>query len=224
MTIAEKSLQLVNEVPGHVKIIAVSKTRTAGEIMEAYRAGLKDFGENKAQELAAKTSLLPDDIHWHFIGHLQTNKVKLILPVVHMIHSIDSLKLLRTVEKEASVLDRKVDCLLQFHIATEETKFGLDMNEAKTLLHAFRDELMQHVRICGVMGMATFTEDMLLVEREFRLLKNYFDRIKSNYFFADDSFREISMGMSGDYLAAIRQGATMIRLGTVIFGERNSNT
>jgi pyridoxal phosphate enzyme (YggS family) len=220
MTIAEKTLALLKETPQHVKIIAVSKTRSVEEIMEAYNAGIRDFGENKAQELVTKRPSLPGDIRWHFIGHLQTNKVKVILQCVHMIQSIDSIKLLRFVEKEAALLGIKVNCLLQFHIASEETKFGLDMSEAKALLQAVRDELMQHVRICGVMGMATFTENIPHVEKEFRLLRSYFDRIKSDYFLADNNFREISMGMSGDYPVAIRQGATMIRLGTVLFGER----
>jgi PLP dependent protein len=224
MTIAERIDLLRKEVPAGVKLIAVSKTRSVDEIMEVYRAGQRLFGENKAQELAAKRPLLPGDIEWHFIGHLQSNKVRMVLSNASMIQSIDSLKLLRIVDKEAKAMNRRIDCLLQFHIAMEETKFGLDIQEALVLLDTVRNELMQSVIIRGVMGMATYSEDEKAIAREFRLLKSYFDRLKNNFFAGNDSFSEISMGMSGDYSIALRQGTTMIRLGTVIFGERNYRT
>jgi PLP dependent protein len=221
MTIARRLDQLRREVPEGIKIIAVSKTRSAEEIMKAYQAGQRLFGENKAQELVAKQPLLPGDIEWHFIGHLQTNKVRMVLPHASMIQSVDSLKLLRVVDKEAKTMGRRIDCLLQFHIASEETKFGLDIDEAVVLMHAVRDEMMQNINIRGVMGMATYTDDENLVAREFRLLKSCFNRLKSDFFPGIESFSEISMGMSGDYTVAIQQGSTMIRVGTVIFGERN---
>jgi pyridoxal phosphate enzyme (YggS family) len=221
MTIAEKIGKLRKEIPSNVKIIVISKTRSIDEIMEAYHAGQRIFGENKAQELVSKQALLPSDIEWHFIGHLQTNKVKFIVPVTSMIQSIDSLKLLRMVNQEAQELNRSVNCLLQFHIATEETKFGLDLQEAIGLLETMRNEEMKNVNIHGVMGMATYSDDLGLISREFQLLKSCFSQLKRDFFSTDQEFKEISMGMSGDYLTAIHEGSTMIRVGTVIFGERN---
>jgi PLP dependent protein len=221
MTIAEKIGQLRKEIPSNVKIIVISKTRSIDEIMEAYHAGQRIFGENKAQELVSKQALLPSDIEWHFIGHLQTNKVKYIVPVTSMIQSIDSLKLLRMVNQEAQELNRSIDCLLQFHIATEETKFGLDLQEAIGLLETMRNEEMKNVNIHGVMGMATYSDDQGLISSEFQLLKSCFSQLKRDFFSTDQEFKEISMGMSGDYLTAIHEGSTMIRVGTVIFGERN---
>ena len=223
MRIAEKIETLRKGIPSNVKIIAVSKTRTADEIMEAYKAGQRMFGENKALELVSKQARLPSDIEWHFIGHLQSNKVKYIVPFVSMIHSIDSLKLLRILNKEALEINRSINCLLQLHIAVEETKFGLDLQEAIALLQAMRDEKMKNVNIHGIMGMATYTDDQDLVCREFRFLKSCFAQLKRDYFSDDQEFKEISMGMSGDYLSAIHEGSTMIRVGTVIFGERNSS-
>ena len=181
------------------------------------------FGENKALELVSKQARLPSDIEWHFIGHLQSNKVKYIAPFVSMIQSIDSLKLLRILNKEALEINRSINCLLQLHIAVEETKFGLDLQEAIALLQAMRDEKMKNVNIHGIMGMATYTDDQDLVCREFRFLKSCFAQLKRDYFSDDQEFKEISMGMSGDYLSAIHEGSTMIRVGTVIFGERNSS-
>lgn len=221
MTIAENIGQLRKEIPSSVKIVAVSKTRSIDEIMEAYLAGQRIFGENKAQELVAKQPSLPSDIEWHFIGHLQTNKVKLIIPFTSMIQSIDSLKLLRTVNKEAVAFNRSINCLLQFHIATEETKFGLDMQEAIALLQAMKNEEMKNVDILGVMGMATYTNDHEMICREFQLLKSHYSQLKSDFFSDHNDFKEISMGMSGDYLSAVNEGSTMIRVGTIIFGERN---
>jgi PLP dependent protein len=221
MTIAEKIGQLRNEIPSHVKIIAVSKTRSVDEIMEAYRAGQKIFGENKAQELHAKQAILPSDIEWHFIGHLQTNKVKQVIPFTSLIHSIDSLKLLRAVNREAQAINRSIASLLQFHIATEETKFGLDLQEATALLQTMKNETMRNVDIRGVMGMATYTDDQEMICREFQFLRNCYSQLKRDFFSNDENFKEISMGMSGDYLSAVKEGSTMIRVGTVIFGERN---
>jgi PLP dependent protein len=223
MTIAEKIEQLRKELPPKVKIIAVSKTRTIDEIMEAYIAGQRIFGENKVQELVSKQALLPSDIEWHFVGHLQTNTVKQIISFISTIQSIDSLKLIRIVNKEAQAVSRSIKCLLQFHIATEETKFGLDLNEAILLLQAMKNEKMKNIVIRGVMGMATYTDDQELICREFRLLKDYFSQLKRDFFSDNEEFKEISMGMSGDYLSAVHEGSTMIRVGTVIFGERNFN-
>jgi len=221
MNIAENIELLKGSVPSRVQIIAVSKTQPADSILEAYSAGHRAFGENKVQELTAKAPALPDDILWHFIGHLQTNKVKFIVPFVHMLHSVDSLKLLREIEKEAGKINRSINCLLQLHIATEETKFGLSFDEACELLDspAFRE--MKHVRIRGLMGMATFTDDLAVVRKEFSGLSESFARIKARYFPLDREFRELSMGMSGDYPIAIDEGSTMVRLGTAIFGDRS---
>jgi PLP dependent protein len=221
MTIAEKLELLKKEIPSHVKIIAVSKTRSIEEIMEAYHAGQRMFGENKAQELISKQPKLPPDIEWHFIGHLQTNKVRQIIPFTSMIQSIDSLKLLRMVNNEAQLINRTIQCLLQIHIATEETKFGLDLEEAKKLLVSMNNEKMGNVDIRGVMGMATYTEDQDLICREFQFLKSCFSQLKRDFFKDNEGFKEISMGMSGDYLSAVHEGSTMIRVGTAVFGERN---
>ena len=221
MNIAENIGKLRNEVPAQVKIVAVSKTRSVEDILEAYKAGQLIFGENKVQELISKQALLPSDIKWHFIGHLQTNKVKQIVPFVSLIQSLDSIRLLRTINKEAQLIYRSVSCLLQFHIATEETKFGLDLNEAETLIQVMRNEGMENVNIRGVMGMATYTENQDLIRREFQTLRNYFSILKKAYFAADYEFSELSLGMSGDYLLAVQEGSTMIRVGTAIFGERN---
>jgi PLP dependent protein len=220
MTIAEKIEMLKKAVPSEVKIVAVSKTRTTAEIMQAYKAGQRIFGENKAQELISKQALLPHDIDWHFIGHMQTNKVKQIAPFIGMIQSIDSLKLLRMVNKEARAINRTIKCLLQFHIATEETKFGLDQQEAGEVIQAMKNEEMRSVEIRGVMGMATFTDDQELIRKEFQYLKSCFLHLKNNFFQADKEFSEISMGMSGDYMLAVHEGSTMIRVGTIIFGDR----
>lgn len=207
-------------VPENVTLIAVSKTKPVSDLQEAYDAGQRIFGENKALEMRDKHQVLPDDIKWHFIGHLQTNKIKYIAPFVALIHSIDSASLLEAVNKEAVKNNRVIDCLLQFHIAQEETKFGLDMEEAKTMIESDNFKNLNNVRIVGVMGMATFTDDVNQVRNEFKTLKNIFDTLKENYF-KDDSFKEISMGMSDDYPIAIEEGATMVRVGSKIFGARN---
>ena len=207
-------------MPENVTLIAVSKTKPVSDLQEAYDAGQRIFGENKALEMRDKYQELPKDIQWHFIGHLQTNKIKYIAPFVTLIHSIDSASLLEAVNKEAAKNNRVIDCLLQFHIAQEETKFGLDMEEAKTMIESDNFKNLNNVRIVGVMGMATFTDDVNQVRNEFKSLKNIFDILKENYF-KDDSFTEISMGMSDDYPVAIEEGATMVRVGSKIFGARN---
>ncbi|MBR5146609.1 MAG: YggS family pyridoxal phosphate-dependent enzyme [Bacteroidales bacterium] len=220
----QENLNIVRAtVPSNVTLIAVSKTKPVSDLQEAYDAGQRIFGENKALEMRDKHQVLPDDIQWHFIGHLQTNKIKYIAPFVTLIHAIDSLSLLEAVNKEAVKNNRVIDCLLQFHIAQEDTKFGLDMEEAKTLLESDSFKDLKNVNIVGVMGMATFTDDSAQVRNEFKNLKNIFDTLKENYFADKDSFKEISMGMSDDYPIAIEEGATMVRVGSKIFGARNYN-
>jgi pyridoxal phosphate enzyme (YggS family) len=210
-------------VPSNVTLIAVSKTKPVSDLQEAYDAGQRIFGENKALEMRDKHQALPDDIQWHFIGHLQTNKIKYIAPFVTLIHAIDSLSLLESVNKEAAKNNRVIDCLLQFHIAQEETKFGLDLEEARAMLESESYKKLKNINICGVMGMATFTDDAAQVRNEFKSLKNIFETLKENYFVGNESFMEISMGMSDDYPIAIEEGATMVRVGSKIFGARNYN-
>ena len=223
MSIASNINDIRIKLPEHVKLIAVSKYKPESDLMQAYEAGQRVFGENKAQEMTGKYEHLPKDIEWHFIGHLQTNKIKYISPYVHCIHSIDSAKLLAEVEKHAAKHGRRVRCLLQFHIATEESKFGFSYEEAVAMLQSPDFAEWQHVELCGVMGMATNTEDTALIRNEFRTLKSYFDRLKNEYFPGQESFREISMGMTGDYPIAMEEGSTMVRIGSAIFGARNYN-
>ncbi|MBV6438646.1 MAG: Pyridoxal phosphate homeostasis protein [Saprospiraceae bacterium] len=204
----------------NVTLVAVSKTHPPERILEIYRQGQRIFGENRAQEMLEKHAALPADIEWHLIGHLQTNKVKYIAPFVRMIHSVDSLKLLQEIDKQALKNNRVIDCLLQFHIAQEETKFGLDEAEARELLSDDNFKQLKNIRICGVMGMATFTDDVTQVRSEFRRLKTIFDKLKKEFFPGDPNFREISMGMSGDWRIAVEEGSTMVRMGSLIFGER----
>lgn len=210
-------------LPSNVTLIAVSKTKPVADIKEAYDAGQRIFGENKALEMRDKHQVLPDDIQWHFIGHLQTNKIKYIAPFVTLIHSIDSAALLESVNKESAKNNRVIDCLLQFHIAQEDTKFGLDIEEAKNLLESENFKKLRNIRIVGVMGMATFTDNSAQIRDEFKNLKNIFEILKNTYFKENDTFREISMGMSDDYPIAIEEGATMVRVGSKIFGARNYN-
>ncbi len=219
MSIKDNLLRLHRELPPEVKLIAVSKTKPVEVIEEAYAAGQKVFGENKAQEMALKYEQLPTDIEWHFIGHMQTNKVKYIAPFVSLIHSVDSLKVLKEINKQADRNDRVINCLLQFHIAEEATKFGLNLEEAEALIKA--KDAFKNIRINGVMGMATFTDDKEQVRREFKQLHGYFEFLKNKYFTEDTSFKELSMGMSGDYPVAVDEGSTMVRIGTLIFGKRN---
>lgn len=219
--IKENLAKIKATVPEGVTLVAVSKTKPVSDVQEAYEAGQRIFGENHALEMRDKHDVLPHDIQWHFIGHLQTNKIKYIIPFVTLIHSIDSANLLEAVNKEAKKHERVVDCLLQFHIAQEETKFGLDLDEARQLLESETFKAMQNVRICGVMGMATFTDDMEQVRKEFKHLKDIFNILKKDYFEDQEQFREISMGMSDDYPIAIEEGATLVRVGSKIFGARN---
>jgi len=221
MNIKSNLQDIQKQIPPHVKLIAVSKTKPIEDILEAYHTGQLMFGENKAQELQLKYTQLSKDIQWHFIGHLQTNKIKYIAPFVHLIHSVDSFKLLVEIDKEAKKNDRIIDCLLQFYIATEETKYGFDMEEAELSLGSEIYSTLKNIRIVGVMGMATYTEDEQLIRTEFKQLKMYFDTLKAKYFANNDSFKELSMGMTSDYHIAIEEGSTMVRIGSAIFGERN---
>jgi len=218
--ISENLLKIKSALPNNVTLVAVSKTKPAGAILEAYDAGQRIFGENKVQEMCDKFEVLPKDIDWHLIGHLQSNKVKYIAPFVSMIHAVDSFKLLLEINKEAKKHNRVINCLLQFYIAQEESKFGLDFAEAKEILEDERYIQMDNIRIVGVMGMATFTNNEEQIQEEFRSLYNYFQIIKSHYFKFNSEFKEISMGMSGDYQIAIDEGSTMIRVGSSIFGGR----
>ena len=211
---------LKTRIPGSVKLIAVSKTKGAAEIMKVYNCGQRIFGENRVQELLEKKSLLPEDIEWHLIGHLQTNKVKYVVPFIGMIESVDTYKLLSTINSESRKINRITDCLLQIHIAEEETKYGFSITELCEIgdSGAFKD--LNNLRICGVMGMATFTDDTDQVRKEFSFLRECRNSLKENFFASDDYFREISMGMSGDYATAIEEGSTMLRIGSLVFGER----
>lgn len=218
--IASNIRNLRKHLPNSVKIVAVSKTRPASAIMEAYNAGQRIFGENRVQELIQKKDQLPSDIEWHLVGHLQTNKVKSVVPVAAMIQSVDSKRLLKAINDEAARINRIVDCLLQIYIADEETKYGFSLDEAIDMLSSDDFRKMGSVRICGVMGMATFTDDADQIRREFRFLADGWKRIKSRFFANDEAFREISMGMSGDYEIAVGEGSTMVRIGSLIFGSR----
>lgn len=221
MSIPEQLEKIKNELPQHVKLIAVSKTHPVSVIMEAYNAGHKIFGENRVQELISKYDEMPKDIEWHLIGHLQTNKVKYIATFVSLIHSVDSLKLLSVIDKEAQKCNRVIDCLLQVYIASEETKFGLSADELHELLQNPEFKQLQNVRVCGLMGMATFTDNMEQVRMEFRFLKKLFNEVKQTYFQNQPWFKELSMGMSNDYRIAIEEGSTMVRIGSNIFGHRS---
>jgi PLP dependent protein len=221
MAIADNILKLQRSIPQNICLVAISKTRSNDEIMQAYNAGARDFGENKVQEMVSKAKFLPPDIRWHLVGHLQSNKVKHISSFIHLIHSIDSLKLLADVNKEALKNKRIIHCLLQFFIASEETKYGLSLEEGTHILESDEFKSMQNICVTGVMGMASFTEDRLKVRNEFRELKKIFCHLKHDFFVNSASFKELSMGMSGDFQIAIEEGSTIIRLGTSIFGNRN---
>lgn len=215
----EKILQDLS--PTGARLVAVSKTKPNEAILELYEKGQLDFGENRVQELLPKYEELPKDIRWHLIGHLQTNKVKYVVPFVHLIHSVDSYKVLKEINKESGKIDRVTNCLLQFKIAEEDTKYGLEWEEAVAMLQdpAYRE--MKYIRIRGVMGMATFTDDEGQVRREFRQLKRIFDQLKEQFFADREDFREISMGMSDDYPIALAEGSTMVRIGSLLFGARS---
>lgn len=220
MSIAENIDQINSNLHANIQLVAVSKTKPAELLMEAYRHGQRAFGENKVQEMVGKYEELPKDIEWHFIGHLQTNKVKYIAPFVHLIHGVDSFKLLKSIDSEARKVGRIIPCLLQFHIAEEETKFGLSLEEATEILNSAEFKLLKHIQISGVMGMATYTDDERQIKKEFANLKSIFEKLKTDYFAQNPDFKEISMGMSGDYLLAVEKGSTMVRIGSTIFGER----
>jgi PLP dependent protein len=221
MTIADNLKAIRQQIPEQVQLVCVSKFHPDEAIVEAYRAGERVFGESKVQELSGKYERLPKDIHWHFIGHLQTNKIKYIVPFVELIHGVDSFRLLQEINKQAEKHNRVVNCLLQVHIASEETKFGFSEEELLTALSSEAFTHLKFVRICGVMGMATLTDDTEIVKQEFAGLKQLFDRLKQSHFATDDAFRKISMGMSDDFPLAIAAGSTMVRIGSSIFGRRN---
>ncbi|GAA0875296.1 YggS family pyridoxal phosphate-dependent enzyme [Wandonia haliotis] len=217
----QDNLKKIQEtIPSGVTLVAVSKTKPAEMILDAYAAGQRHFGENKVQELTEKQEQLPKDIYWHLIGHLQTNKVKYIAPFVHLIHAVDSLKLLKEINKQAKKNNRIISCLLQFHIATEDTKFGMTRAEVEELINSDAYQEMENVKLCGVMGMATLTDNESRVREEFHHLKNEFEYFREKYFSDTDQFSVISMGMSGDYQLAIEEGSTMVRVGSSIFGQR----
>ncbi len=216
MRVADNIKKLKAEIPAHVKLVAVTKTHPAEKILEAYNAGYKIFGENKVQELTSKCEQLPKDIEWHIIGHLQTNKVKQVVGCVSLIQSVDSLKLLKEINKCAEKINCIVDCLLQIHIAQEETKFGLNFEEAEVILSSKEFSDMKNIRIVGLMGMATLTDNETQIRKEFRSLKSFFDILNTQY----SILNTLSIGMSYDYKIAIEEGSNLIRVGGLIFGER----
>lgn len=221
MQTSEKLKSLKKEIDSlEVKLIAVSKTKSVEEVLEAYEAGQRDFGENLVQELVEKAEKLPKDIVWHQIGHLQTNKVKYIAPFIGVIHSVDSLRILKEINKQALRNERVIDCLLQIHIAEEETKYGLDYDELIEILRSEDFQKLKNIRIIGLMGIATNTKSERVIKEEFYELKTLFAGIKESFFKNDKAFKEVSMGMSSDYKIAIAQGSTMIRVGSLIFGTR----
>lgn len=221
MSIRTNLEEVLSEIPSGTRLVAVSKFHPKEAILEAYEAGQKIFGENKVQEMTAKQEALPKDIEWHFIGHLQSNKIKYMIPFVSMIHGIDSYNLLQEVDKHAKKSGRIVPCLLQIHIAEEETKFGFSFEECRNMLSSGTWKELANIRICGLMGMATNTDLTEQVNKEFHSLHEFFQEIKTHYFPGEHTFRELSMGMSQDYPLAIHQGSTLVRIGSKIFGERN---
>lgn len=225
MSIAQTISQLLSEIkPYGSTLIAVSKTHPAEAVKEAFEAGQLDFGENKVQEIQDKRPLLPQEIHWHLIGHLQTNKVKYIAPYVHLVHSVDSLKLVEEINKEGKKNNRIIPCLLQVHIAQEETKFGADTEDIRTWLENRSLDAFDHIQIKGFMGMASFTSDQSVIRQEFKQLKQLFDESKQYYQGANTEWKELCMGMSADYKIALDEGSTMIRVGSAIFGNRTYQT
>lgn len=202
------------------RLVAVSKTKPEKQILELYKKGQLIFGENRVQEVVQKAESLPKDIKWHFIGHLQSKKVKYIAPFVHTIHAVDSIKLLKEINKQAQKHNRNINCFLQFKIAQEETKFGLNIEDGRSLLESLNEQTLSNISISGVMGMATFTENKNQVREEFHKLKSIFDQLKKDFFTNNTAFREISMGMSGDYKIALEEGSTMVRIGSLLFGAR----
>ena len=216
MSVAENLTRLRKEIPAHVKLVAVTKTHPAEKILEAYNCGYKIYGENKVQELTSKYEQLPKGIEWHLIGHLQTNKVKQIVGCVSLIQSVDSIKLLKEINKCAEKINKVVDCLLQIYIAQEETKFGLSFEEAEEILKSKEFSEMKNIRVVGLMGMATLTNNENQIRKEFKSLKNFFDKMKTQ----NSKLKTLSMGMSSDYKIAIEEGSNLIRVGSLIFGSR----
>lgn len=219
--INEAIQKIKSEIPSHVTLVAVSKTKPIRDIQIAYDGGQKIFGENRAKELEEKAGKLPNDIEWHMIGHLQSNKVKYIAPYVHMIHAIDKFKLIKEIQKQAEKNGRKIKVLLQFHIAEEESKYGLTLEKAEEMLASNDLTNYPNIEVCGVMGMATFTDNENVIRNEFKKLKSIFEKLKTNHFQSNEQFSIISMGMSGDYKIAIEEGSNIIRVGSQIFGTRN---
>ena len=220
MSIANRLREVTDSLPQGVRLVAVSKFHPAEYVKEAYDAGQRVFGESREQELSRKVEVLPKDIEWHFIGHLQTNKVKYIAPYVSMIEAVDSLKLLKEIEKQGAKNNRVIDVLLELHIAEEETKYGLTLDACRQLLEEGEWRNMTHVRICGLMMMASYVEDEAQIRQEFRTAHNFFDEVKQRYFAELPYFTQRSWGMSHDYPIAVEEGSTMVRVGTAIFGPR----
>lgn len=221
MNVVDNFKLIKKNIPETVDIVAVSKTKPAEDILALYNFGHKKFGENKVQELLTKKEILPDDIQWHMIGTLQTNKVKYIVPFVYMIHSIDNLKLLKEVDKRAKKIDKKVKCLLECHIAEESSKRGFSESELFEMIDSEDFWLLKNVEISGLMGIATHTDDQNQIRKEFKYLKSLFDKIKTSYYNDNVYFKELSMGMTSDYKIAIEEGASIVRIGSAIFGQRN---
>jgi pyridoxal phosphate enzyme (YggS family) len=219
MPIQESLEKIKQQLPRSVTLVAVSKTKPIADLMQAYEAGQRVFGENKIQEMTQKWQSMPKDVAWHMIGHVQRNKVKYMAEYVSLIHGVDSLKLLKEIDKQAKKYNRVIDCLLQMHIAEEETKFGFDEKELFDMVRSSEFALLKNVRILGLMGMATFTQDKTQIRKEFKKLKTLFDALRVQL----PDIRELSMGMSGDFGVALEEGSTMIRIGSSIFGERNSH-
>tara|TARA_Y100001934_G_scaffold266940_1_gene347008 strand:+ start:297 stop:959 length:663 start_codon:yes stop_codon:yes gene_type:complete len=220
MSIAKNLVQIKAGLPAEVQLVAVSKTKPKAAIQEAYEAGQRIFGENRIQEMCDKAEALPKDIEWHMIGHVQDNKIKYMAPFVSLVHGMDKEKRIKTLNKEASKVDRCIDCLVQIHIAEEDSKFGFDYDEAQALFSKDLESLYPNIRICGLMGMATFTDNQDQVRKEFRGLSQFFHQLKQELF-EKDYFKVLSMGMSGDYKIAMEEGSTMVRIGSSIFGARN---
>jgi len=221
MSIQSNIQSIRTHIPSHVRLVCVSKFNPNESILEAYETGERIFGESKVQELCGKYETLPKDIVWHFIGHLQTNKIRYIVPFVSLIHGVDSYKLLTEIDKQAAKAGKTINCLLQVHIAQEETKFGFSPEELYEMFEAGAWEQLNNIQICGLMGMATYTVNKDQIRREFNGLKTLFDQVKHQYFSDDSSFCELSMGMSDDFQIAIEEGSTLVRVGSSIFGHRN---
>lgn len=222
MSIKENLIKIKNTfINPECLLVAVSKTQPITSLQEAYELGIRDFGENKVQEMVEKQAELPDDVNWHMIGHLQTNKVKYIAPFVHLIHGVDSIKILKEINKQAKKANRTIFCLLQIHIAKEESKFGLDENELEEIISGNDIQSLTNIKIVGLMGMATYTDNTGIVRKEFSELQQLFTQLKSRNLPSNFDMKVLSTGMSGDYVIAQEEGSTMVRIGTAIFGERN---